>query len=181
MPADPYTRLASAAVYKNRWLTVERHEILHPNGNPGEHVLIRGGAPSGIVVLDGDDVLFVAQPRFAARREMVEIVKGARDDGETALAAAKREVEEELGVRAASWQSLGSAWELPSLMPEPVELFLAYDLSPGNFAPEDSEVLRTVRMTFSAALDQALSGGIDDAVTITALLRAAKRLNTFGA
>jgi ADP-ribose diphosphatase len=175
-PADPYTRLEKRQVYGNRWLAVEHHTILHPNGHPGEHVLIRGAASSGVIVIDGADVLLVAQPRFAARREMTEIVKGGGEAGEDAFAAAQRELREELGFEADDWFPLGQAWELPSLMETPITLFGARTLRAVQAQPEEVESLRLVRMPFVHAVKLALLGGLDDAVTALTILRCERYL-----
>lgn len=164
-------------IYSNRWLNVEVHEIVHPGGAFGEHVLVRSAPPSGVVAIDGDDVFFVRQPRFAARETVIEIVKGGRDDGESALDAAKRELLEELGAVAEHWTPLGSAYELPSIIAGEIELFLARGLRWQDARPEETETLTMTRMTMEDAVERALNGELRDAVTVTAVIRAARTLD----
>lgn len=108
---------------------------------------------------------------------MIEIVKGGCEPGETSLEAAQRELAEELGYEAREWFSLGSAWELPSLMEAPVALFMATGLLAGKISPEETEQLEPVRVSMKEAISLALEGGIDDAVTALVILRAAAFLN----
>lgn len=176
MLLDPYQRVRAREVYRNPWIVVEAHEIVHANGAPGEHVLIVAPASSAVVVVEGDDVLLVRQPRFGARGWVSEVIKGGADEGETNLACAQRELREEAGFTAACWTPLGMVYEIPSIMSAPVELFLAQDLSRVPTDPEAVETIELDRRPITAALASARDGGIDDAVTIAALFRAAAHL-----
>lgn len=123
------------------------------------------------MVQDGADLLFARQPRFAARRRVVEIVKGGAGSGESFLECAKRELREELGIAARRWSELGILYEIPSIVAPPVAIFLARDLEFGSTDPGLEESISLVRMRIGDALAAAASGEIDDAVTIAALLR----------
>ena len=171
MEGDPYERLGCRELYRNPWVRVEAHEVVHPTGAPGEHVLILTPQSCGIVVADGDDLLFTRQPRFAARSYVLEIVKGGQASGETPLESARRELREELGVTAERWSELGRLYEIPSIVAPPVIIFLASDVAIGTPEPENEESIGLVRISRLAAIDAALRGEIDDAVTVAALFR----------
>lgn len=153
-------------------MTIEAHAIVHPNGEPGEHVVVRVDVACGVVVLDGEDVLLERQPRFAADQVMLEIVKGAGLPGETPLACAQRETREEIGVVAERWDELGAVYEVPSIISGPVVSFLARGCAFVAPAPERVESIVPVRVPFVEAVEQARTGGIADAVSAVALLRA---------
>jgi 8-oxo-dGTP pyrophosphatase MutT (NUDIX family) len=169
--ADPYRRIEARELYRNPWLTVEAHRIVHPSGEPGEHVLVVAPAACGVVVEDGPDLLFARQPRFAARRFVVEIVKGGANAGEAPLAAAQRELREELGIVASEWTPLGRLYEIPSIVDGPVELFLARAVEYVAPEPEAEESIDMVRLEIGAALEAAAGGTFDDAITVAALFR----------
>ena len=171
-----YERRAKRVVYENPWLRFEAHDIVHPNGTPGVHGVVINPKASAVVLVDGDDVLLARQARFAIDRVVVEVVKGGRHDGEDALACAQRESREEAGVVAAHWHALGQAYEIPSIVQEPVSLYLATGLTPAPLAPEPVERIEVVRMRFADALDACVDGRIDDALTAIALLRAQRFL-----
>jgi 8-oxo-dGTP pyrophosphatase MutT (NUDIX family) len=171
-----YVRRARRVVYENAWLRFEAHEIVHPTGAPGVHGVVVTPPASAVVLVDGDDVLLARQPRFAVDAVVLEVIKGGRHDGEDALGCAQRESREEAGVQAARWTSLGETYEIPSIVQEPVALFLGTELSPAPLAPEAVERIDVVRMPLADALDACADGRIDDAVTAIALLRARRAL-----
>jgi 8-oxo-dGTP pyrophosphatase MutT (NUDIX family) len=170
-PPSPYQRLAQRELYRNPWLAVEIHEMIHPTGAAGEHVAIATGRASGVLVIDGDAFVLARQARFAADTQMLEIVKGGAGEGESALACAQRELREELGLIASDWKPLGIVYELPSIVEEPVSLFVARDVRTVPSAPESVEAIDAVRMPIDDAYRAARDGRIDDAVTLAALLR----------
>jgi len=168
---DPYVRLRGRELYRNPWLAVEAHEIVHPNGAPGEHLLVVIPQACAVVVEDGDDLLFTRQPRFAARRWVVEVVKGGADAGETPLECARRELREELGASARRWTALGHLYEIPSIVNEPLNVFLASEITLETPDPEVQESIDLVRIAARDAIAAAAAGEIDDAVTVAALFR----------
>lgn len=170
-PPSPYRRLAQREIYRNRWLAVEVHDIVHPTGAAGEHVLVVPGSACGVLAVDGDAFVLARQARFAADAYVLEIVKGGAADGETPLACAQRELREELGFEAMRWTPLGVVHEIPSIVDQPVTLFLAHDLRAGESDQEDVEAVVGERIAIDDAYRAAVDGRIDDAVTLAALLR----------
>jgi ADP-ribose pyrophosphatase len=166
-----YQRRASREVYRNPFLAVEAHEIVHPSGVEGEHALIVTPPCSAVIVSDGGDLLFTRQPRFGAQAEVIEIVKGGAEPGESSLECAQREAREELGIVAVHWSELGRLYEIPSLMNAPIELFLAHGIEHVEPESEAVETIELVRIPQEVAIAAAASGKINDAVTVAALLR----------
>jgi ADP-ribose pyrophosphatase len=166
-----YKRLSSREVYRNRFLYVEAHEIVHPSGASGEHLLIVTPPASGAIVADGGDLLFARQPRFAAQAEVLEIVKGGAEEEESPLECVQREAREELGIEALHWEPLGMLYEVPSLMHSSIELFYAHGVEHVDTEQDDVETVELVRVPEDVAIRAAASGKINDAVTVAALLR----------
>jgi len=179
--AAGFERRASRTVYENPWLRFEAHEIVHPNGQPGEYGVVVALLPVAVVVLDGDDIILTRQARYAVGRTVLEVVKGGGDPGEPALAAAQRETREEVGFEAARWDALGEGYEIPSIVATPVSIFLARDLHAVPLEPEDVETIEPVRMPFAEALAAVARGEIADGITASALIRAAHLISEEGA
>jgi ADP-ribose pyrophosphatase len=171
METDPYERVSKRELYRNPWIAVEAHEIVHPNGLPGEHVLVVTPDACAVVVESGEELVFARQPRFGARRTMLEIVKGGREGAESALECAARELREELGIEARRWVSLGRLYEIPSIVSAPVEIFLASDTVAAATDLEDVESIEPARLSYQAAVSAIAAGELDDAITVAALFR----------
>lgn len=176
MSGAGYLRNGRRTTYENRWLSFEAHDIVHPNGVAGEHGVVITPRSCAAFVLDGDDVVLARQARYAIDRVVLEIVKGGAAPDETPLAAAQRELREELGIVAARWDELGIVYEIPSIMQEPISLFLARDITAVTSDPEEVETIVAVRLPFRDALRAAGRGEIADAVTGAAFLRVVQRL-----
>jgi 8-oxo-dGTP pyrophosphatase MutT (NUDIX family) len=167
-----FERRAKRTVYANPWIRFEAHDIVHPNGALGEHGLVVAPPASAVVVYDDGFVWLTRQARFAVDQVVLEVVKGGAEGDESPLAAAQRETREEIGVEAARWDALGIGLELPSLVDHHVALFLARDITHVATEHERVESIESVRMPFADAVAAALDGGLDDAITALALLRA---------
>ncbi|HVS46046.1 MAG TPA: NUDIX hydrolase [Verrucomicrobiae bacterium] len=166
-----YRRIASREIYRNPWIGVQVHQIEHPDGASGEHLLVVTPAASAVVVDDGGDLLFARQPRFGADTDVLELVKGGAAPDESALDCAKRELREELGVVATQWEPMGMLMEIPSIVSQSVNVFLARGIEHVLDEPEDVERIELVRVPAREAIGAAAAGKIDDAVTVAALLR----------
>jgi 8-oxo-dGTP pyrophosphatase MutT (NUDIX family) len=166
-----YERIAKRELYRNPWLGFEVHEIRHPNGVLGEHGLVDTPVASGVVIVDEDDLLFTRQARFGARTDVLEIVKGGADADESALECAQRETREELGIVAERWEPMGLLYEIPSLMSNPLNLFLATQVYHVDTEFEPVETIELVRVPRKIAFAAVASGEINDGITTGALLR----------
>ena len=102
----------------------------------------------GILAVDDEQVWLTRQPREAAGLPAsLEIPAGKLDvPGESPLACARRELAEEIGKQAASWEELTAFYTSPGFSDERVWLYVARDLSPaeGGAQPEDGERIEIV-------------------------------------
>ena len=144
-----------------------------------------------IVALDPDGcVLLVRQYRHPAGRVLLEIpagtlerdpATGATEDPE---GAARRELEEETGYRAATWERLADFWTAPGFATELMHLYLATDLAPAaqdRLGPDEDEALELVRRPWREAVAAAERGEIGDAKSLVGLFWLARRLEGRGA
>lgn len=132
-----------------------------------------------IIALDAEGrVALVRQWRLAADDALLEIPAGGLDiasDGskEDAEPAARRELEEETGVRAATWRRLGSFYSAPGFTDELMHLYLATDLTAasadGRLGPDEDERLVLEWRPWRDAVAAAESGEIRDAKSIVGL------------
>src|SRR5579859_3576147 len=106
---------------------------------------------------------------------MLHLPGGGTEAGEDPALAAARELAEETGWRAASWQPLGVIHPLPTSSVARTHLFLATGLTPGSLHRDAAEQLMTVRQVpLAEAVALVGSGVITEAGSVTALLLAAQ-------
>ncbi len=114
------------------------------------------GAVAIAAVLEGGELLLVRQYRHATRRWLIEVPAGRIERGEEPLDAARRELEEETGQRAAEWRELTSFYPAPGFCSERITLFEARGLSPapaGGPTCDADEEIELVRMRPSELLE----------------------------
>ncbi|MES2210807.1 MAG: NUDIX hydrolase [Chloroflexota bacterium] len=185
-PADDRLRetvISSRTVHRGHYLEVRVDAIATPDGGRSTRDVVAHPGAVAIVALDADDaVLMVRQFRLAAGRTLLEIPAGTLDrvdDGgvEDPDLAAPRELEEETGFRAGSWEHLGAFWTAPGFATELMHLYLARELVPAHenrLRPDEDERLELQRVPWREAVAMAERGEIADAKSLVGLLRLAR-------
>ena len=94
----------------SKWLSVEDHTILLPDGKKIEKwPWVISPDFVNVVAVDGNNnILCFRQVKYAVEGVSFAPVGGYVDEGETPLVCAKRELKEEMGCEAAEWTALGS-------------------------------------------------------------------------
>lgn len=176
--ANPWKTLESREIYRNAWIRVREDQVIRPDGNAGIYGVVETRLATGVVALSqAREVYLVGQYRYTMEQYSWELPEGGSDDGEDALAAAKRELREETGLTARDWTPLGSEIHLSNChSSERAYLFLAQGLELGEATPDGTEVLAVKRVPFREALQMADKGEIQDAMTLLGLHRAAQHL-----
>jgi len=160
-------------------LTFRIDTIERSDGSRGTREI--AGHPGAVAVLaiDAEDrVLLVRQYRVAVGELLLEIPAGTldiADDGsvEDPDVAARRELEEETGMRAGSWRKIARFYTAPGFTSELMHLYLATDLAAADgdrLGPDEDEHLLLERMPVAAAIAAAERGEFADAKSLVALL-----------
>lgn len=161
------------------WITEDR--AVDPDGFEIHRSIVQHrGSAVMLAVDERRRILLVRQYRLPARQSLWELPAGRLDEGETALQAAKRELEEETGYRAKTWKKLIAFYPSPGYVAEKMTIFLATGLSQGEATPMEDERIG-IRWFSQRELAAAIAGGrIVDGKTIIGFL-AWKRLKTASA
>ncbi len=175
MTDNPWTRRSRRVVYDNPWITVWHDDVIRPDGQPGIYgqVHYKNRAVAVVARDDQDRVLLVGQYRYTLDLYSWELPEGGAAEGEDRLEAARRELQEETGYRAAHWQEILRAHLSNSVSDEEAFCYLATGLSAGSAEPEGTERLQVKWVSFAEALGMIDRGEITDALTILALHRVA--------
>jgi len=86
------------------------------------------------------------------------------------LVCAKRELIEETGFSANTWQKLGQITPVPAYSDERIHIFLAEDLTPAKQNLDKDEMLDVHKIRFDDAIEMIYKGEIQDSKTINGLL-----------
>lgn len=144
--------------------TVEKQNFLLDDSKEIERWVVKHPGAVVILPLSENNTVFMAkQYRFAALEEVLEFPAGCLDKGEAPLACAKRELAEELNLKAEAWEFLGEVYASPGFTDERLYLFLAKDLS-GDYLPADEdEQIDIVELSVKQLEAYFLEGKIKDA------------------
>lgn len=162
-------------VYETPWIKVEHHEVITPAGTDGIYGVVKfKNIAIGVVPIDTDNhTWLVRQSRYTLGQYTWEIPEGGCPHGEEPIEAAARELEEEVGLKAASIEPILTMHLSNSVTDESCEVFIAKNLSKGTQALEDTEDITFKRIHFDEALQMVLRHEITDAISVAALLRIA--------
>lgn len=129
---------------------------------------------------NGAAVVLLRQYRYAAGGFVWEVPAGKLDAGEAPESCARRELEEEAGLRAAKLQKLTSIYTTPGFTDERIDIYAATGLSTGSAAPESGEFIETKTLPSTEALRLVEEGEIADSKTICSLLWASRFTDLLG-
>lgn len=172
--AGEWTELTRKVVYDNPWIEVSHSDILNPNGGAGIYgkVHFKNLAIGILALTEKEEVYLVGQERFPFDGAYSwEIIEGGGPLADDPLSSAKRELKEETGLEAESWELLQEMHLSNSVSDERSICFLAKNLVQKEAEPEDSEKLVIKKLPFQEALEMTLDGRIRDSISVAAILR----------
>lgn len=173
------TPFQSKVVYDGKIISVEQWQVKLPDGREALREIVKHLGAAAIVPVDKDGyVTLVRQHRVAIDRMTWEIPAGKLNfAGEDPLHCAVRELEEETGLRAASWELLTRVDTTPGFCTERIALYLATELTVHEAHADEDEFLQIRRIPLREAADQVMAGQMRDAKTALGILMAYRRLN----
>ena len=169
---NPWMVVSTKMIYDNRWIGVREDAVVQPDGERGIYGVVHfKNIAIGVLAVEDEFVYLVGQYRYALERYSWEIPEGGCGELEEPLSAARRELEEETGLRAMNWRKLGEAHLSNSVCDELAIWFVATELQHGEHHPEGTEQLEVRRVPFKDAFQMAMSGEISDALSQLAIMQ----------
>jgi ADP-ribose pyrophosphatase len=131
-----------------------------------------------VVILAMDDakskrdpmIVMERQYRHAAKEFLLEVPAGKLEQGEDALAGAKRELLEETGFKAKRWRKMCRYFASPGFLGEWMQVFIAEGLTLGDAQPEYDEQLEIEMIPLSRLLSMIEAGKIYDGKTLISVM-----------
>jgi len=177
-----YSTDGSRHVYRG-FSSVRIDTVVSADGTRFSREVVEHPDAVAVVALDSEGrVALVEQYRQPLGARLLELPAGTLDvEGEAEVAAARRELAEEVGLAAARLEPLGTIWNSAGWSDERTHLYLARDLetvgAPDGFVATGEEADLHVRwMPLDELVTQALDGRVTDSKTVVGALRAAALL-----
>ena len=165
-------KLSSEMKFDGKLIKVT-YDIAEVNGKESWREVVHHPGASAVVAIDEDNrIIMEKQFRYALNDYLLEIPAGKLDAGEDPLVCAKRELEEETGIIASEWISLGTIATSPGFCNEVIHLYVARGLSKGEIHWDEDEYVEVERYTFDELLQRIKEETIKDSKTLSALLLA---------
>ena len=169
MKAKPQI-LSTETIYKGKIFDVIESDIRHDNVQYKREIVMHKGSAVIVPLFDDGTIAFVRQYRYAAEKFLLEVPAGTLNKDEDPQLGAIRELEEEIGVRAARVEKLAEFYVSPGFLTEKMHVFLATGLTDVGQKLEPDELLTIHRFTFPQALELINTGQIEDAKTIVGIM-----------
>ncbi len=158
----------------------ERHRFAPGRAAARTHDLLRGGRAVAVIAVDPvrDAVVLIRQFRIAAhlatgKGELIEVVAGRLDPGESDEAAARRECVEEIGVAPQRLVRLFSVLSTPGITDEYVTFYLAAvdadAVPPHAGMANEHEDIATLVTPIDQVIETVAAGHIANGLAVTGL------------
>ena len=164
--------LSSEVLYKGRIVTLTQDTALLENGKTAlREVVHHNGGACVVPYFEDGTICLVRQFRYAMQQELWELPAGKLEPGEDPFEAAKRELEEECGVTADRYLSLGEFYPTVGYDTEVIYTWVATGLHESTMHLDDDEFLTPDRVPLERAYEMVLNNQIRDGKTVAGILK----------
>lgn len=165
-------KLSSEVIFQGRVITVTKDKALLENGNTATREVVHhnGGACILPYFADGT-ICLVRQFRYAMQQQLWELPAGKLEKGEDPFDAARRELEEECGLTADTYTSLGEFYPTVGYDTEVIYTWVATGLHETHMHLDADEFLTPDRIPLETAYRMVMDGEIKDGKTVAGILK----------
>lgn len=169
-------RLDTRRVYQGKVLSLDVDDVEEPGGVRAVREVVRHrGSVAALAVHEDGRVVLVRQYRYPVDAEVWELPAGRLETGESAAEGARRELEEEAGLRAGRIEAIGVFYTTPGFCDETMHLFRATELVSVPARPEADERIEILACALDEARAMIQRGEVREGKTLVALLLESER------
>ncbi|MBO5447715.1 MAG: NUDIX domain-containing protein [Ruminococcus sp.] len=169
--------LSSELIFEGKVVKLYKDEVELDNGYKAGREWIKHPGGVCVVALDEEEnVYFVEQFRYPFHTALMEIPAGKLEFGEDHRECGIRELKEEIGATAESFEYLGCLYPTVAYDTEIIHMYLARGLSFGEQHLDEGEFLNVTKIPLSKAFEMVMNNELKDSKTQLAILKAAYKL-----
>ncbi|MFI3168837.1 MAG: NUDIX hydrolase [Faecalibacterium sp.] len=166
------TFLSREVIFEGRVFTTTRDIVRLENGKEAVREMTHHNGGACIVPYTADgEIYMVRQYRYPFGQELWELPAGKLEKGEDPFLAAQRELEEECGVTASDYFSLGEFYPTVGFCTEKIYMWVATGLTKTAMHLDDDEFLTPETFPLETAYKMVMAGEICDGKTVAGILK----------
>lgn len=147
--------------------------VIRPDGSEGQFFWVNFPREAVLIFpLDNEGNIYLTNEyTYATNKDSIEVAGGSPNENESIEEAAKREVQEELGLVVESLGNLGTTSEITSRVNNVTHKFLAKVKSAGEATLEPGEIIRLKKVPFEDAYKMVLNNEISTSSVSDGILK----------
>lgn len=174
---NPEETIREEKIFQGRAIDFTLREAQLTDGTPVQREIVSNhGAVAIVPMTNNNEVRLVKQFRSAAQKWVIELPAGGLEPDEDPDLAAPRELLEETGDTAATWQKMHGFYTAPGIFTEFIHLYLATDITPGPNNLEFDEHIEVITLPWAEAIAMIQRHEIEDVKTVAGIMLAGMQL-----
>lgn len=168
-----FIALERTTVYQNKYgVIVFEDKVIRPDGKEGIYGWIQLGSGVSVLPIDDENNVYLGRGfMYPINRDSIEVASGGIEPGEPPSDAARRELEEELGIKARELIHVGSYRPITGRINTTQYMYIAKGLDFGENT-DHIEDMKLMRMPLEEAVRRVMNSEIDEGLTMVMILKA---------